>query len=296
MGIMRTENEMYDLIIGTARQDERILAAYMNGSRTNANVPKDIFQDYDVVYVVTQTRPFYEDETWIDIFGKRMYMQMPEKMDRMRGENCNLEECFGWLIQFTDGNRMDLHVVTAEFAREHILEDSLCKVQLDKNHILPEVPESTDADYYVKRPSIHDFWCDCNNFWWCLNNVAKGLWREEIPYVMDMLNQENRPLLVQMLSTKIGLENNFSCSVGKSGKYMKQYLPKEIWEEFLETYSDAVIDNIWKSVFTMCSLFHQTAVECAEKLGYAYNQDEEEGSMEFLRHVHKLPKDAEGIY
>ena len=43
----------------------------MNGSRTNENVPKDIFQDYDVVYVVTDTLPFVEDKKWIDSFGQR---------------------------------------------------------------------------------------------------------------------------------------------------------------------------------------------------------------------------------
>lgn len=52
---MRNEKEMFDLIIGVAHQDERIRAVYMNGSRTNPNTPKDIFQDYDIVYVVTET-------------------------------------------------------------------------------------------------------------------------------------------------------------------------------------------------------------------------------------------------
>ena len=47
---MRTEKEMFDLIISTAQSDDRIRAVYLNGSRTNPNVPKDIFQDYDVVY------------------------------------------------------------------------------------------------------------------------------------------------------------------------------------------------------------------------------------------------------
>jgi hypothetical protein len=40
----------------------------MNGSRTNPNVPKDIFQDYDIVYVVTDTASFIEDENRIKIF------------------------------------------------------------------------------------------------------------------------------------------------------------------------------------------------------------------------------------
>ena len=51
--MVRTEKEIYDMLLQIAREDERIKAVYMNGSRTNKNVPKDIFQDYDIVYVVS---------------------------------------------------------------------------------------------------------------------------------------------------------------------------------------------------------------------------------------------------
>ena len=37
---MRSENEMYNLILEVAKNDVRIKAVYMNGSRTNENVPK----------------------------------------------------------------------------------------------------------------------------------------------------------------------------------------------------------------------------------------------------------------
>lgn len=37
---MKSEQEMYDLILGIAKADTRVLAVYMNGSRTNPNVQK----------------------------------------------------------------------------------------------------------------------------------------------------------------------------------------------------------------------------------------------------------------
>ena len=49
---MRSEEEMMNLILQVAKDDERVRAVYLNGSRTNPNAPKDRFQDYDVVYVV----------------------------------------------------------------------------------------------------------------------------------------------------------------------------------------------------------------------------------------------------
>lgn len=293
---MRTEKEMYDLILNVARQDERIRAVYMNGSRTNPNVPKDIFQDYDIVYVVSETKPFYEDESWIDCFGKRLYMQMPEKMDFLRGLDCNFNDVYCWLIQLADGNRLDLHVISIPFALSNVLSDKLCMILLDKDKILPTIPESTDEDYHVKKPLENDYICDCNNFWWCLNNVAKGLWRGEIPYVMDMINYHIRPHLVNMLSWKIGIETNYSCSIGKSGKYMNHFLSKEIWQRFLKTYPEGSIEHIWDATLVMCDLFDEVAKEVADKLGYCYNQEEADSSRSFLEHVRKLPKDANEIY
>lgn len=145
---MRSEKEMMELILSVARKDERIRAVYMNGSRTNPNVKKDIFQDYDIVYVVKENRPFYEDERWIDRFGERLYMQCSEKMDKDRGQAVGLDQCFGWLMQFQDGNRLDLHVVPVEKA--NVMEDKLCVILLDKDHILPSIEPPTDEDYWIR--------------------------------------------------------------------------------------------------------------------------------------------------
>lgn len=292
---MRTESEMFQLILDIAKQDDRVRAVYMNGSRTNQNVPKDIFQDYDIVYVVTDTKPFYEAEDWIYKFGEPLYMQTPEKMDKLRGKECNLEDTYGWLVIFKDGNRIDLHVNSIPCAKSNILNDKLCKILLDKDNMLPLIPESTDIDYHVKKPTEIDFQCDCNNFWWCLNNVAKGLWREEIPYVMDMINFEIRPLLINILSWKIGIETNFSCSVGKSGKYMKHYLSDEMYTRFLGTYSDSNLDHMWSSVYCMCDLFNEVANEVARLSGFTYNLEEAKASMKYLDVVHTLPKEAPEI-
>jgi aminoglycoside 6-adenylyltransferase len=87
-----------------------VRAVYLNGSRTNPNASHDRFQDYDVVYAVTDTKPYRENPNWINHFGTVLYMQMPEAMDELLGKECNLEETFGWLAIFTDGNRVDIHV------------------------------------------------------------------------------------------------------------------------------------------------------------------------------------------
>lgn len=72
---MRTEQEMMDLILETARQDSRVLAAYLKGSRANGNVPKDVYQDFDIMYVVKEVAPFRKNPAWLDVFGEVILKQ-----------------------------------------------------------------------------------------------------------------------------------------------------------------------------------------------------------------------------
>lgn len=290
---MRNESTMYKLFEDIAQSDDRILAVYMNGSRTNVNAPKDIFQDYDIVFVVTQTRPFIEDKNWIRKFGDILYMQYP---DEFPGCQADRENFYGWLMQFTDGNRVDLHVESVPHAVEHICDDKLCRILLDKEKVLPAIPEATDEDRHVKMPSQAQFRACSNEFWWCSNNLAKGLWREEMPYVQDMANFVVRKQLEKMLSWKVGIDTDFSVSVGKSAKYLYRWLSEREYQAYLDTYFGGSVEEAWNAVLTMCSLMEQATAYVAEKLDYTYDRKEGKAARGFLEHVRQLPKDAAEIY
>ena len=290
---MRSETEMNQLFMDIANEDRRILAVYMNGSRTNKNVPKDIFQDYDVVFVVTETKPFIENQNWICKFGNVLYMQYPDEHPDFPSDK---ENFYGWLMQFDDGNRIDLHVESAAHAKEHICDDKLCRILLDKEHILPKIPDSTDEDYHVKKPSEAQFQACINEFWWCSNNLAKGLWREEIPYVQDMANFVVRKQLEKMLSWKVGIKTNFNVSVGKSAKYLYKWLSEEEYQRYLNTYFGGNTSDAWESILSMCDLFDSATEDVAEKLGYTYNAEEGKAAAAFLKHVKCLPRNAKEIY
>lgn len=73
---------------------------------------------------------------------------------------------------------------------------------------------------------------------------------------------------------------------------MNRYLPLEIYNRYLATYSDCNIEHLWVSVFTMCDLFTEVANEIASILGFTYNQVEADAGMKFLQVVHNLSKDA----
>lgn len=279
---MRTKNEMYNLILEVAKNDDRIIAVYMNGSRTNENVPKDMFQDYDIVYVVEETQSFIEDKDWIRVFGEILYMQYPDENPNYPSDKKN---SYGYLMQFADGIRIDLTIQSVKCALQRIEEDKLCKILLDKESILPGIEAATDRQYWVKKPTKEQYLAACNEFWWCTNNIAKGLWRKEIPYVQDMTNYCVRPQLITMLNWKVGILTGWSVSTGKSSKYLYQWLSEEEWQMLLSTYFDGDVEHAWAAVFRMCELFENTARFVGEKLGWEYNEKEGKGARQFLEWV-----------
>lgn len=290
---MRTEQQMMELILSTAREDDRIRAVCLEGSRVNPKAPKDLFQDYDVVYVVTETESFQQDKTWIDRFGQRLYLQYPEDHPVYPSDKAH---CYGWLMQLADGNRIDLHVSTLDWVQTHDAQDSLFSVLLDKDGLFEGRKPADDSAHWVEKPDQALFSATCNEFWWCLNNLCKGLWREEFSYAQWVMNDLLRPELLQVLSWKAAIPHDFHISVGKCGKYLPNFLEKALWKDYLSTYCGAKPGEMWVAGEILCGLFDQTAREVACAMGFAYDEQEAVNSWKFFRHVRKLPRDAKEIF
>lgn len=285
---MRTEQEMFDLFLEIANNDERIRAVYLNGSRANPNVVKDKYQDYDVVFVVTETASFLANKNWIENFGEIAIVQEPDWNDEKTGlyvEQHDSSRSYAWLMLFKDGNRIDLSIKTKEEIEKNYLEDKLTKLLLDKDDFLPIIPLSTDGDYHVKRPNQDEYTAYCNDFWWSLNNVAKGIARDELPYAMEMYNLVARKLLNGMIDWYIGTLTDFSVSTGKMGKYYKKYLPSELYGLYEKTYSDSDYDHFWASVFIACELFGTVALSVGRYFNFNYRKYEEKSIIDYISKI-----------
>jgi aminoglycoside 6-adenylyltransferase len=289
---MRNDKEMFDLILGFAREDERIRAVIMNGSRANPNSPADIFQDYDIVYVVTDIPSFKAKPDWIDIFGERMIMQLPDEMVDPPPSDW---PSYGYLMQFADGNRIDLTLFPVD-KLDALERDSQSILLLDKDGIIKPFPPPSDQDYLPKPPTAKVFADCCNEFWWVSTYVAKGLWRAEITYAKAMQDGYVRPMLMKMLDWFVGIQTDFSVSPGKLGKYLNDYLDPETWELLLATYADADYDNTWDSLESMCQLFRTTSQIVSAHFGFEYPLEDDQKVSAHLRHVRRLPKDAQEMY
>jgi aminoglycoside 6-adenylyltransferase len=288
---MRSEQEMLDLILITAQEDGRIRAVIMNGSRASPSAPRDIFQDFDIVYVVTDVAPFKDDPDWIDRFGERMILQLPELMQDPPPSN---DGGFTYLMQFMDGNRIDLGIYPLKMLPD-LVKDSQSILLLDKDGLIGSFPPPSDRDHIPYPPTAKQFHDCCNEFWWVSPYVAKGLWREQITYAKSMF-EFVRAELMKMLRWYVGIRTNFSKNPGKSGKYLQQYLEPELWELLLRTYADASYKHTWEELFATAELFRKVAIPVADQFGFDYPHDDDQRVSAHLLHVQFLPKDAKEMY
>ena len=76
--------------------------------------------------------------------------------------------------------------------------------------------------------------------------------------------------MIWMISWKIGVETNFSLSIGKNFKFMDKYVDNSLWNKILSTYSLNSYENVWKSLFICHGLFREISKEISEKLNFTY--------------------------
>jgi aminoglycoside 6-adenylyltransferase len=263
---MRTEQEMMNIILSIANQDERIRIVTIEGSRTNINITNDEFQDYDITYFVRDIESFTSDDDWLNKFGNIIMMQKPEDMELFPPE----EKGYSYLMLFDDYNKIDLTLMLLEDLDGYLNGDKLMRVLIDKDYRIKGDIVPTDIDYHVRKPNAREYYDCCNEFWNVTPYIVKGLCRKEILFAVDHLNQILRPELLRMISWNVGIETGFTLSVGKNYKFIDKYIPEDLWNRLLSTYRLDSYENVWKSLFECHQIFVEVSKEVAELLKYIY--------------------------
>lgn len=290
---MRTESQILDVILNFAQQDTRIRGVLMNGSRVNPKIKKDIFQDYDIINLVTDVEPFKDEQYIVAHFGEIMIMEKPE--DKIWPSPIG-DGRYTFLMQFIDGNRIDLTFFHLSRV-DKLIKDSLTTVLLDKDNFIPDISPPSEQSYLIKKPSEKVYNDCCNSFIWGLgSHIPKTIWRKELPLLMCLIDFVLRKPLIQMLEWSIGIKTDYQRSIGKGGKHLQKYLEPEIWCDFEQTYTDANYQNIWNSLFLFYKLFKNTALKVGEENGFQFPEEECKRAVKFLKHVKELPQNAKSIF
>ncbi|NLK44758.1 MAG: aminoglycoside 6-adenylyltransferase [Tissierellia bacterium] len=278
---MRKEHEVIKEILDFAKSEDRIRAVMMNGSRVNPNAPKDIMQDYDIVFFVNDigSLSYKIDQNWISIFGELVIMQQNDFEDGS----------YIFLMQFKDGVRIDLSFKDINRIKEIVLEDTLSIILLNKDNIEVTLPTPNDSGYYVSKPSKEEYDRLLNEAWWIQTYVAKGIWRDELPLAKYMFDVILIDCIRRLVSWYIGEKYEWKINVGKSGKWFKRYLHDEIYKDFISIYPTTNYEEMWESLFRAGKFIRKIGMSLAESLGYSYPMKDDINVREYIRRIKELP-------
>ncbi|ETS94406.1 aminoglycoside 6-adenylyltransferase [Streptococcus sp. OBRC6] len=273
---MRTESEMLDLILQTAKV-LKVDAIAMSGSRTNPDAPKDEFQDYDVVYIVEDLDGLVADLAWLERFGKRI-IEQHNQLDHRRL----------YLMLFEDGNRIDLTLCPKKHIKEWVDSEADFTVLDDpKGFFQPYTP--TPKRYWTKPASADDFAKSCNEFWWVSAYVVKGIQRQQFVYAVDHLYGICQKELLKLLAWQVAADRGV-IDVGKNYKYLFQYLPAEKEEEFAALLDFSSKECLIQSLLSTQQFFHREAQAFSLKTGFPYDKETAEKMIQYTKEKLNLRK------
>ena len=258
---------MLDLILQTAKTLQ-VKAVAMSGSRTNPKVPKDEFQDYDVVYVLDDLDNLTSDLSWLEQFGKRIIEQ------EVRLEHRRL-----FLMLFEDGNRIDLTLCPKDHIQEWVDSEAEFIVLEDKKGLF-EYYSPSPQRYWTSPATETNFVKSCNEFWWVSAYVVKGICRKQVIYATDHLYGICQQEFLKILAWQVASDRG-KVDIGKNYKYLFNYLPAEQKKEFSDLLDFSSIEKLTKSLFATMQLFHREAQRLAQKLGFDYDKEVAEKMIQY---------------
>ena len=266
---MRTETEMFDVILQTAKVLQ-VDAVAMSGSRTNPKAPKDEFQDYDVVYLVENFEELISDLSWLDQFGKRII----EQHNVLDHRHLNL-------MLFEDGNRIDLTLCPKEHIQEWVASEADYTVLVDEKGLFESYSPSPQR-FWTNPASETDYEKTCNEFWWVSAYVVKGICRKQVSYATDHLYGICQQELLKVLAWQVASDRE-AVDIGKNYKYLFNYLTAEKEKEFSNLLDFSSLDKITQSLLATMQIFHQEAQILAQKMGFEYDREVAEKMIEYAK-------------
>ena len=291
---MRYSHQPPDVIsklVQWAEQRESIRAMLLTSTRAIPNAPVDIFSDYDVVLVVEDIYPFFEERGWLEDFGEVLVVYW----DPIYSDPDYGIEKFANVTQYADGLKIDFTLWPVELMRRIVQApllqaelDAGYRVLMDKDHLTDDLQPPTYKAYIPTPPTEQVYQKTIEDFLSDAPYVAKCLLRGELFPTKWCLDYDMKHVFLRpMLEWRMELDHGWSMPAGALGKGLKKRLPPEIWSKLENTYAGADIADNWESLFRTMALFRQVAIEVGEGLGYVYPHDLDQRVNDFVRKMQR---------
>lgn len=287
--IEHSPEAVIEKLIQWAEQRDSIRAMLLTSTRSIPNASVDIFSDYDVILIVKDIHPFFEDRRWLEGFGEVLVVYWdPIYPDPDFGT-----EKFGNVTQYSDGLKIDFTLCPMEWLRKILQAPALpaeldagYRVLLDKDTLTRGMKPPTYTAYIPVQPTNDVYQKTIEEFFSDAPYVAKCLWRDELLPAKWCLDYDMKHVYLRpMLEWRMELDHHWSVPARILGKGLKKRLPPELWSQLEDTYAGADIAANWEALFRTMALFRRVAMEVGERLGYVYPLDLDQRVTDFVKNM-----------
>lgn len=281
---MRNQEQLLSHFVEWAHNNKVVRTAIMTSSRVSEDAKIDFLSDYDIELYVSDIKEFSINDDWLEDFGPIM-VRWPFKPKSTFNENWITR-----LILFKDGVRIDFQI-TDQIKIDSKRYDNGYEILIDKDGLARNLNQPTFSEFIIKKPTKEEYEELVHEFWWDAYYIPKYLWRDELPFAKYMLDYTLRYSFIhKIVDWYIGYENNWSVETGALGKKYKRLLPKEIWDEFEQTYAGGGIEENWEAFIQNTKFFRKMAKRVGQKLGYEYPDEVDKEVMDFCNKVRLTKK------
>ena len=257
-----------------AKARPSIRAMLLTSTRAYPNTVVDALSDYDVILVVPDIQPYFQDRSWLADFGDVLVTYW----DPIHQSPETGVEIFGNVVQYESGLKIDFTLWPIKQARKVAEQEYLPAgldvgyvILLDKDRLTDRFRPPTHTAYIPKSPTKAEFDKVVEDFYSDAPYVAKCLLRDELMPAKWCLDYDMKHIyLRRMLEWRMELDYEWSVSVGRLGKGLKKRLPETIWAALEATYVGAGLEENWEALFATLKLFREVGEQVAVGLGYEF--------------------------
>jgi aminoglycoside 6-adenylyltransferase len=286
------EKAVIDKIIKWANQKPDIRAVLLTSSRSKPDADLDEFSDYDIIFVAEDIKPYRENESWLEEYGKVLVVYRDPIEIRYGFER------FIDVTQYESGLKIDFTLWPVELLKRVVGMEKLpdyiddgYKVLLDKDGLTRGMKAPSGKAFVPKPPTEAEYLKFIEGFFHNTPYATKFIRRGDFFPLKSMFNYMRYEKLRTLLEWKVEIEHGWSLKSGIYGKGLQKYLSPDIFNEIENTHAGNGADADWKSLFRIMRLFSKVAREVGNSLDYVYPEELDKKMVNYLKIVkdRKLP-------
>ena len=289
------QEDVFATLIQWAEQRPTVRAMLLTSTRAIPNAAVDFLSDYDVILIVDDIRPFYEDRSWLDDFGEVLIVYWDPLYP---GPQYGMERTAN-VTQYVDGLKIDFTLWPLELFQKIVQAPALeaeldagYRVLLDKDNLTKRLKPPTYKAYIPTRPTNEAYQLLINDFFTDVPYMGKCLLRGELLPAKWCLDYDMKHVhLRPMLEWLVGVRYDWTVTTGSLGKGLKKQLPPDVWSQLENTYAGGNIQENWEALFRTIALFRQVAIEVGAGLGYEYPRVLDRRVTTYVRNMQSLKTD-----